>query len=80
MNFFTSRKTTRSTSDGLSCFVLVTESEADFTDRISRYAASLIMSVAYGRRIDTVDDWIVTENVASVSCASFLESALLVKY
>ena len=65
----------RSTSDGPPCFVPATDSEVDFTDRISRYAASIIVSVAYGRRIDTVDDWIVTENVASVTCASFLEDA-----
>ena len=32
-----------------------------------RFAASLATSVAYGRRIDSADDWIVKENMNAMT-------------
>ena len=34
----------------------------------SRYAASVVVSLTYGKRIDSVDEWIVKENMASMAC------------
>ncbi|KAG5220374.1 cytochrome P450 [Salix suchowensis] len=36
---------------------------------IQRYAASVVTSVTYGKRIDSVDEWIVRENMRAMDCA-----------
>lgn len=33
-----------------------------------RFAASVVVSVSYGRRINSLDEWIVKENMNSVEC------------
>lgn len=33
-----------------------------------RYAASVVTSVSYGRRVESVDEWIVKENNDSMDC------------
>ncbi|TFY79497.1 hypothetical protein EWM64_g4512 [Hericium alpestre] len=38
----------------------------DFEKHIQRYAASVIVSVVYGKRVDSVDEWIVKENMAAM--------------
>ena len=35
-----------------------------------RFAASIATSVAYGRRVDSADDWIVKENMNAMECTS----------
>lgn len=37
-----------------------------------RYAASVVTSVTYGKRIDSVDEWVVKENMRAMDCAFFL--------
>lgn len=37
-----------------------------------RFAASVVTSVTYGRRVESVDEWIVKENMESMDCR-FLE-------
>ncbi|KAI0057325.1 cytochrome P450 [Artomyces pyxidatus] len=35
---------------------------------VKRFSASVVVSVAYGRRIESIDEWIVKENEASMAC------------
>ena len=35
---------------------------------IKRYAASVVTSVSYGRRVESMDEWIVVENNQSMDC------------
>lgn len=37
-------------------------------DRSGRYAGSVATSAAYGRRVESVDEWIVKENMAAMEC------------
>ncbi|TFY71792.1 hypothetical protein EVG20_g1219 [Dentipellis fragilis] len=39
----------------------------NFEKHIQRYAASVVVSVVYGKRIDSVDEWIVKENMDAMS-------------
>ncbi|KDQ32813.1 hypothetical protein PLEOSDRAFT_1033030 [Pleurotus ostreatus PC15] len=41
---------------------------------IQRYAASVVTSVTYGKRIDSVDEWVVRENMRAMDCALHLYS------
>ncbi len=36
----------------------------------SRFAASIATSVSYGRRVESIDEWIVKENMAAMDCES----------
>ncbi|KAF9011912.1 cytochrome P450 [Cyathus striatus] len=40
----------------------------NYERHIQRFAASLAVSVTYGRRVNSVDEWIVKENMESVEC------------
>ncbi|KXN85605.1 Fumitremorgin C synthase, partial [Leucoagaricus sp. SymC.cos] len=33
-----------------------------------RFAASIVVAATYGRRVDSVDEWVVKENIASMDC------------
>ena len=35
---------------------------------VCRYAASVVTSVTYGRRVESVDEWIVAEKAKSMDC------------
>lgn len=35
---------------------------------MTRFAASVVTSVTYGRRVDSVDEWIVKENMEAMDC------------
>ncbi|ETW77266.1 cytochrome P450 monooxygenase 29 [Heterobasidion irregulare TC 32-1] len=41
----------------------------NYENHIRRYAASVVVSLTYGKRIDSVDEWIVKENMASMACS-----------
>ena len=47
----------------------ILESPKDYEKHLQRYAASVATSVAYGRRVESVDEWIVKENMDSMDCA-----------
>jgi len=38
----------------------------NFDGYFKRFAASVVVAVTYGRRVDSVDEWIVKENIASM--------------
>lgn len=38
---------------------------------LSRYAASVVVSMTYGKRVESIDEWIVTEMMASMNCKEF---------
>ncbi|THV08021.1 cytochrome P450 [Dendrothele bispora CBS 962.96] len=40
----------------------------DYEKHLQRFAASVVTSVTYGRRVDSVDEWIVKENMDSMAC------------
>ncbi|EJD01999.1 cytochrome P450 [Fomitiporia mediterranea MF3/22] len=42
------------------------ENPKDYEKYIQRYAASVVTSVTYGRRVESVDEWIVAENMAAM--------------
>ncbi|KAJ3562458.1 hypothetical protein NP233_g9557 [Leucocoprinus birnbaumii] len=53
----------------LECKVLLKELLNDsksFDGYLKRFAASIVVAVTYGRRVDSVDEWIVQENIASM--------------
>lgn len=37
-----------------------------YETHIQRYAASVVTSVTYGRRVESMDEWIIVENDKSV--------------
>ena len=39
-----------------------------YEKHIQRYAASVVTSVTYGRRVETVDEWVVRENMEAMDC------------
>ncbi|KAI0321505.1 cytochrome P450 [Amylostereum chailletii] len=39
----------------------------DYEQHIRRYAASVVVSVAYGRRVDSMDEWVVKENMEAMA-------------
>ncbi|KAG6844932.1 hypothetical protein H0H93_016296, partial [Arthromyces matolae] len=43
------------------------EEPQNYVRHIQRYNASIITSVTYGLRVDSVDEWIVQENLAAVT-------------
>jgi cytochrome P450 len=46
---------------------LLTKPEG-FETHLQRYAASVVVSVTYGRRIESLDEWNVKENNAAMDC------------
>ena len=44
------------------------------TERVTRFAASVATSVTYGRRVESVDEWIVRENMAAMDCERHLRT------
>lgn len=46
----------------------ILETPSNFERHLQRYAASVATSVAYGRRVESVDEWIVKENMESMDC------------
>jgi len=46
----------------------ILETPAYYEQHLQRYAASVATSVAYGRRVTSVDEWIVKENMESMDC------------
>ncbi|KAI1792390.1 cytochrome P450 [Ganoderma leucocontextum] len=40
----------------------------DWERHVQRFAASIATSVSFGRRVDSVDEWIVKENMAAMDC------------
>ncbi|EKM78384.1 hypothetical protein AGABI1DRAFT_41945 [Agaricus bisporus var. burnettii JB137-S8] len=44
----------------------------NFDGYMKRYAASVVTSVTYGRRVESVEEWVVKENMASMDCESAL--------
>jgi len=46
---------------------------ANFEKHFQRFAGSVAVSVTYGRRIKTHDDWIVKEQLSAVDCKSLSE-------
>ncbi|KAI0037071.1 cytochrome P450 [Vararia minispora EC-137] len=40
----------------------------EYERHIRRFSASVVVSLAYGRRIDNVDDWIVKQNMETMAC------------
>ena len=40
-----------------------------FEKHLQRYAASVVTSFSYGRRVESVDEWVVQENMAAMDCA-----------
>lgn len=44
------------------------ETPKKFETHIKRYAASVVTSVSYGRRVESMDEWIVVENNQSMDC------------
>jgi hypothetical protein len=42
----------------------------NFEKHYQRFAGSVAVSVTYGRRIKTSDDWIVKEQLSAVDCRS----------
>lgn len=46
----------------------------NFEKHYQRFAGSVAVSVTYGRRIKTSDDWIVKEQLSAVDCKSFCNS------
>ncbi|KAI0822419.1 cytochrome P450 [Trametes gibbosa] len=56
---------------GLESVVLLRDMLAEparFERHVQRFAASVATFVAYGRRVRSVDEWIVRENVAAMEC------------
>lgn len=47
------------------------ETPKNFERHIKRYAASVVTSVSYGRRVESMDEWIVVENNQSMDCGSY---------
>ncbi|KAL5478269.1 hypothetical protein ACEPAI_2453 [Sanghuangporus weigelae] len=52
----------------------IVENPEEFEKYIQRYAASVVVSVTYGRRVESVDEWIVAENAKSMACKRLLLS------
>lgn len=50
----------------------ILEDPKNYERHIQRYAASVVTSVSYGRRVESVDEWIVKENMQSMDCAFLL--------
>ncbi len=50
----------------------ILETPAYYEQHLQRYAASVATSVAYGRRVTSVDEWIVKENMESMDCMLLL--------
>ncbi|KAI5118126.1 hypothetical protein M0805_008034 [Coniferiporia weirii] len=48
----------------------IVENPKDYERHLQRYAASVVTSVTYGRRVESVDEWIVKENNASMDYPS----------
>ncbi|KAI0795531.1 cytochrome P450 [Abortiporus biennis] len=46
----------------------ILEQPEDWEKHIQRYAASVVVSLSYGRRINGVDEWIVKENMNAMDC------------
>lgn len=47
------------------------ETPKNFEKHIKRYAASVVTSVSYGRRVESMDEWIVVENNQSMDCKCY---------
>ncbi|KAL5514879.1 hypothetical protein ACEPAG_2195 [Sanghuangporus baumii] len=45
----------------------IVENPEEYEKHIQRYAASVVVSVTYGRRVESVDEWIVAENAKSMA-------------
>ncbi|KAI0718569.1 cytochrome P450 [Cerioporus squamosus] len=57
----------------LECIVLLHElliDPANFERHLQRFAATVATSVTYGRRVESVDEWIVKENMEAMDCES----------
>ena len=48
--------------------------DGDNIECVIRFAASVATSVTYGRRVESVDEWIVRENMAAMDCEQYLSS------
>ncbi|PFH51132.1 hypothetical protein AMATHDRAFT_80422 [Amanita thiersii Skay4041] len=43
----------------------------EYENHLKRFAASVVVSVTYGRRIDTMDEWVVKENMDAMQLLTF---------
>ncbi|KAL0067441.1 hypothetical protein AAF712_005428 [Marasmius tenuissimus] len=48
-----------------------------YEKHIQRYAASVVTSVTYGRRVETVDEWVVRENMEAMDYLTRMQAATI---
>lgn len=46
----------------------ILDDPSGYERHLQRYAASVVVSVTYGKRINSVDEWVVKEQMDAVDC------------
>ncbi|KAL5520612.1 hypothetical protein ACEPAF_2613 [Sanghuangporus sanghuang] len=57
----------------------IVENPKEYERHIQRYAASVVTSVTYGRRVESVDEWIVAENEKSMDYLTSIPGKYIVE-
>ena len=49
----------------------ILDDPSGYERHLQRYAASVVVSVTYGKRINSVDEWVVKEQMDAVDCECY---------